>query len=111
MGKAQALHNLQRLLTECRVFVDGESTGSGFFVAPGLVVSCAHVAGARVGSHITVTWQERSYEGIVLAASEPYSYGMALWPFPDLAVVELVDPPRNIPACFWTPNHPGTRHR
>ncbi|MFF8985063.1 trypsin-like peptidase domain-containing protein [Streptomyces globisporus] len=95
-----ALHHLQQLLTKCRVSVKGESTGSGFFVAPGLVVSCAHVTGARVGSSITVKWGDHPYEGTLLAASEPPSYGMALWPFPDLAVVELVDPPESHPCVL-----------
>lgn len=100
------LQNLQRLLAECRVFVDGESTGSGFFVAPGLVVSCAHVAGAGAGDRITVKWQERSYVGIILAASEPPSYGMPLWPFPDLAVVELLDSPQGHPCVLLDPQLP-----
>ncbi|MEU6955795.1 trypsin-like peptidase domain-containing protein [Streptomyces sp. NPDC045714] len=104
--KAQVLQNLQRLLTECRVFVDGESTGSGFFVAPGLVVSCAHVAGAGVGGRVIVKWQGRSYVGIVLSASEPPSYGMSLWPFPDLAVVELLDSPQGHPCVLLDPQLP-----
>jgi hypothetical protein len=50
---------LADLLRRCCVQVFGRSRGTGFFVAPGLVVTCAHVVGidrAAGGSGVRVTW-------------------------------------------------------
>ncbi|MGW2477058.1 VMAP-C domain-containing protein [Streptomyces sp. NPDC001665] len=92
---------LQELLEECRVFVDGASEGTGFFVAPGFVVSCAHVAGGEAGLPVRVRWCGRDHEGVVRAASaDTPDRGGVLYAFPDLAVVELLEPPDGHP-CVW----------
>lgn len=47
---------LEDLLRDCTVRVTGRSTtGAGFFVAPGMVVTCAHVAGS--GVDLQVRWE------------------------------------------------------
>src|SRR5262249_45103327 len=68
---------------------DGGS-GTGFFVAPGWVLTCAHVV--RSADRVTVT-PDRSVAGApveatVEARSAPPAAGL-LWPFPDLALLHL----------------------
>ncbi|MFF7977170.1 trypsin-like peptidase domain-containing protein [Streptomyces sp. NPDC007905] len=92
---------LQELLESCRVLVEGATDGTGFFVAPGFVVSCAHVAGVEAGLPARVRWNDQSYEAVVLAASaDAPERSSALYAFPDLAVVKLLDPPEGHP-CVW----------
>ncbi|WP_329222639.1 trypsin-like peptidase domain-containing protein [Streptomyces microflavus] len=81
--------------------VDGATEGTGFFVAPGFIVSCAHVAGTEAGLRARVRWSGQDYEAVVRAASpDTVGPGGMLYPFPDLAVVELIDPPDGHP-CVW----------
>ncbi|MFI7300243.1 trypsin-like peptidase domain-containing protein [Streptomyces sp. NPDC050121] len=92
---------LQELLENCRVFVEGTTDGTGFFVAPGFVVSCAHVAGVEAGLPALVRWNGQDYEAVVVAASaDTPDRTSALYAFPDLAVVQLLDPPAGHP-CVW----------
>jgi Effector-associated domain 7/Trypsin-like peptidase domain len=50
---------LIRILQDCCLRVVGTSGGSGFFVAPGLLLTCSHVvAGLTTG--IQVTWNDRT---------------------------------------------------
>ncbi|WP_405089591.1 serine protease [Micromonospora sp. NBC_01392] len=67
--------------------VDGRLPGSGFFVAPGTVLTCAHVAGPTA-TRVTVRWRGLPHAGTVRAASAAPT-GAALWPWPDLAVIHL----------------------
>ncbi|MFF8293124.1 hypothetical protein ACF068_28420 [Streptomyces sp. NPDC016309] len=101
MHRPTPLSLLLELLEGCRVRVDGTTRGAGFFVAPGYVVSCAHVAGALPGTRVPVEWRGARYEGIVRAASAPPPRpGRGLWPYPDLAVVEVPGVPAGHP-CVW----------
>ncbi|MEU9288804.1 trypsin-like peptidase domain-containing protein [Streptomyces sp. NPDC048275] len=84
---------------QCLVQVQGRIAGSGFLAAPGYVVTCAHVAGA-VGSPVKLSWQGAELDGTVSAASPAPAYG-GLWPYPDLAIVRLVDPPEGHPCAWW----------
>ena len=99
MGRPSPLSLLQDHVGDCRVRVHGVTQGSGFFAAPGRVVTCAHVAGSRPGSQVPLYWQGVRYEATVLAAS-PAPPGRGLWPYPDLAVLEVADPPPGHP-CVW----------
>ncbi|MEW2287132.1 trypsin-like peptidase domain-containing protein [Streptomyces sp. NPDC047841] len=81
--------------------------GSGFFIAPGWLLTCAHVVGkggaavCRGESALSVTWQERTADGAweprggtgtaVVVAPRPEPGGPARdpWPFPDLALVRV----------------------
>ncbi|MFE9446809.1 trypsin-like peptidase domain-containing protein [Streptomyces sp. NPDC006739] len=99
--------------------------GSGFFIAPGYLLTCAHVVGkggagvCRGESAMGVTWQERTADGswrertgtgtAVLVAPGPDAPGAArdAWPFPDLALVEVsgADDVR----CLWlSDREPGS---
>ncbi|WP_441338438.1 VMAP-C domain-containing protein [Micromonospora sp. NBS 11-29] len=92
-------------LTECLVRVDGRLPGSGFFVAPGTVLTCAHVAGPTAG-RVTVWWQGLPHPGTVREASAAPANDATLWPWPDLAVIRL-DGLTEHP-CVWLTNRmPG----
>ncbi|WP_198535540.1 trypsin-like peptidase domain-containing protein [Streptomyces caatingaensis] len=78
---------------------DDRFWGSGFFVAPGWVLTCAHVVAnggdgvLRGGAALDVTdWRERTLAGRVVLALPPPRPGGAppgRWPLPDLALVEV----------------------
>lgn len=89
---------LKRLTDECTVKIPapGVTGGSGFFVAPGIVLSCAHVVLDRETREpartVTVEWREASTTGTVRAM-----LGGGEWQYPDLCVIELAEPPRDHP--------------
>jgi len=64
--------------------------GSGFFVADGTVVTCAHVL-RRVRMDVTVVWSDRSLSGQVLVRDPAQPGDTDFYPFPDVAFVRLVD--------------------
>jgi hypothetical protein len=78
------------LLPDCtvRLVVNGiAATGTGFFVAPGYLLTCAHVVQTADGSlpQITATWQGQDYTAsLVRATSGDY---------PDLALLQISYPP------------------
>jgi hypothetical protein len=80
------------LFRQCVVRVDDEAEsfrGTGFFVTPGLVLTCAHVVHGVGG--LQVRWQDRSASATVVRAVPPLesvSYP-ADYPLPDLAVLEV----------------------
>ncbi|GAA1575766.1 hypothetical protein GCM10009827_117060 [Dactylosporangium maewongense] len=78
------------LRDECLVLIEGGHTiGSGFFAAPGFVLSNAHVTGAEVGHKVSISWQHHRVTGTVRWASPPPPANARTWPYPDLSVVEL----------------------
>src|SRR6202007_3103723 len=72
---------------------DPPPAGSGFFVAPGYVFTCAHVVRRPEGSRDTGTWQRPRcsvvVEHISPASAEQDITGDGIWPLPDLAVIRL----------------------
>ncbi|MEV7215464.1 trypsin-like peptidase domain-containing protein [Kitasatospora cineracea] len=113
MRNFDPLTALQALLERCRVRVDGRTDGSGFFVAPGFVLSCAHVAGGTAGAPARVGYEGGVYAATVLAAAPDAASaaGQPLYPFPDLALLELDAPPPGHPCVWLDPEAPpsGTR--
>ncbi|WP_416901638.1 trypsin-like peptidase domain-containing protein [Micromonospora echinospora] len=85
-------------LTTCLVQVTGRLPGSGFLVAPGTVLTCAHVTG-QAESRVGVWWRGVEYTGVVRAASPCPAQAGALWPYPDLAVIDVADLPEH--PCVW----------
>src|ERR1700683_1220504 len=82
-----------RQLRRVEVRVDttgGEIRGTGFFAAPGWVITCAHVV-EGVSDAVVVPADHRVDAGgvrwQVAARSMPAAGGGALWPFPDLALL------------------------
>ncbi|MEU3459394.1 trypsin-like peptidase domain-containing protein [Streptomyces sp. NPDC006733] len=70
--------------------VDGMLCGTGFFVAPGYVLTCAHVVKDQPEVRVVAdpVLCAHPVQGAVVARSAPKGAG-ALWPFPDLAVIRL----------------------
>ena len=84
---AQSIYDL---VTDCTVRITaGNSQGSGFFVAPGLVLTCAHVIepAQQGGEAIQCAWQGKTYP------AEIYAYRDVA--YPDLALLKV-----------GVPNHP-----
>ncbi|MGW3353572.1 VMAP-C domain-containing protein [Nonomuraea rubra] len=96
-----------------RIAVDeAEHGGSGFFIAPGLVLTCAHVVATaargvpRVADSVIVRWRRRDHSGVVIHA-RPWSHGEeGLWDYPDLAVVQLTGPVPDHPSVSLTAKEP-----
>lgn len=87
--------SLSRVLAGCVVRVDEGSTfrGSGFFVAPGEVLTCAHVV--QGCNDLTVTWDGGSAR-VEAADLLPRVAGdrgrTGFYPFPDVALLRLDEP-------------------
>jgi hypothetical protein len=82
--------SVARVAKSCAVRIDADRfIGSGFFVAPQMVVTCAHVVGSR--SQVTIEWQGRRLTARVVLC-RPEERGRAeYWGFPDLAVLAIDD--------------------
>ncbi|MFD9986142.1 trypsin-like peptidase domain-containing protein [Streptomyces massasporeus] len=91
--------------------------GSGFFIAPGKVLTCAHIFCQRVaGRHVWrgdgelgISFRLRAGEMVTVPGrlvhclpgpDEVPESKRALWPTPDLAVIELDEPVAEHP-CVW----------
>ncbi|WP_416070765.1 trypsin-like peptidase domain-containing protein [Streptomyces sp. ME08-AFT2] len=79
----------------------GTFLGSGFFVAPNWVLTCAHVACGGEGGKVAVVYETapgrgaRAAPGRVVATLPERADGAASagnWPAPDLALVQLTEP-------------------
>ncbi|MBY8874672.1 tetratricopeptide repeat protein [Micromonospora sp. PLK6-60] len=87
----------------------GAVLGTGFFVAPGWVLTAAHVVYDHVNrmawDQVRVVPADRDVgvdpvDADVLARSAPPATGSALWPYPDLAVLRLHA------TAEWVATHP-----
>ncbi|MET8680435.1 trypsin-like peptidase domain-containing protein [Streptomyces sp. NPDC004647] len=85
-----------------------EYWGSGFFVAPGWVLTCAHVVGTGGGAVwsgervVGISWQGGQALGeVALALPRPPDPDLPprTWPLPDLALVRVPDAPDH--DCVW----------
>ncbi|MFJ9586328.1 VMAP-C domain-containing protein [Streptomyces acidicola] len=78
----------------------GTFLGSGFFVAPNWVLTCAHVPRSGKGGEVTVVYEADPGRGATAVAGEvaatlPEHAGLpaqGAWPAPDLALVRLREP-------------------
>ncbi|MFC8962780.1 trypsin-like peptidase domain-containing protein [Streptomyces sp. NPDC057094] len=78
----------------------GTFLGSGFFIAPNWVLTCAHVVRSGEGGEVTVVYETGPGRGTsavagVVATALPDHVGLPLrgtWPSPDLALVRLSEP-------------------
>ncbi|WP_436532205.1 trypsin-like peptidase domain-containing protein [Actinoplanes sp. HUAS TT8] len=87
-----------RLVRRCLVRIDTADggAGSGFWIAPGLVLTCAHVAPQGT---VTVTWQSHRLTGKVRQASPPRRADLAgSWPYPDVALISVPGVDND---CVW----------
>nr|BFE59169.1 hypothetical protein GCM10020063_036950 [Dactylosporangium thailandense] len=101
---------LQQLLDGALVWVGvaGEEGtargGSGVRIAPGLVLTCAHVVPAT-GQPVRVGRSGRYRSGTVLDRAPNAGTGR-LWPYPDLALIEVDDDADH--PCAWLAELPKT---
>jgi hypothetical protein len=87
MSRPAVVNHLVDHLTKCLVLIDGLQKGSGFFIAPNTIATCAHVAGPG-GAAVTVVFREREWPGVVRWASAP-DRRERITPYPDVAIVEV----------------------
>ncbi|MFI8102043.1 trypsin-like peptidase domain-containing protein [Streptomyces sp. NPDC086023] len=97
-----------------------DTWGSGFFIAPGWVLTCAHVVGEGGGGAVRIVGREI---GITFASGDSGATGTVagrvecvlpetagelrpagMWPAPDLALVRVLDPVDH--ACVWLTDRP-----
>ncbi|GGU80351.1 hypothetical protein GCM10010260_10730 [Streptomyces filipinensis] len=92
----------------------GGFLGSGFFVAPNWVLTCAHVVHAEEGGEVTVVYRTSPYEDPCavpgkVAATLPEQAGRLVpgggWPAPDLALVRLREPAGH--TCVYVSERPN----
>ncbi|TMD47729.1 MAG: trypsin-like peptidase domain-containing protein, partial [Chloroflexi bacterium] len=78
--------SLYELLADCTVrILSNSASGTGFFVAPGLILTCAHViANAQQGGMqklpVKVFWKGQEYSAQVSVSRDA--------PYPDLALLQ-----------------------
>lgn len=92
---ALVISSLERLVRDCTVQVIGEERGTGFFLAPGIVITCVHVTGRQHPP--TVRWQRDEQSVVEVTASGPArTLDHAEGPipalhslYPDIAVIEV----------------------
>ncbi|MGW3354191.1 VMAP-C domain-containing protein [Streptomyces bungoensis] len=91
----------------------GGFLGSGFFVAPNWVLTCAHVVHEGEGGEVTVVYRTSPYEepravpARVAVTVPEYAGGPVAggWPAPDLALVRLREPAEH--ACVYVSERPA----
>ncbi|GGN76695.1 hypothetical protein GCM10010112_49110 [Actinoplanes lobatus] len=90
---------LRKLAERCLVHITGPAVaGSGVWIAPGVLLTCAHVVPDGTGSPVTMTWDGQSLSGTVTEHTPNTSFD-DVWTFPDLAIVTVTDPPAH--PCAW----------
>jgi hypothetical protein len=74
-----------------RIVNSGKTSGTGFFVAPGLLLSCAHVTRFGKGATVSVHYQGRKLpaEVILQAPEDVPDPDKFLTPYPDVSLVSL----------------------
>ena len=80
------------LVADCtiQVWVNGQFRGSGFFIGPGIVVTCAHVlADARRPEEVEVKWRDTATPGVRYWREPSVDPSVDPYPYPDIAVVDL----------------------
>jgi hypothetical protein len=90
---------------------NGPGGGSGVWIGPDAVLTCAHVVPDEPASPILIGWNGSHYTGVVAERQPPAGRGR-LWPFPDLAIVRVAVGPMLTHACAWLDEEPevvGTR--
>ena len=88
----------------------GRGEGTGFFVAQGLVLTCAHVISGRVGEAAVVHWRDRILRGTVLRQYPAEGPADGLFPYPDIGLVAL-DTPIDHPVVLLDTEPPALETR
>ncbi len=96
------MRSLDELLRQCtvRLKVAGASGhGTGFFVAPGLIITCAHVVKEGKSKSIEVAWQNEKYSAEIYRLPEESEY--------DLALLKITGPLTHPCVCLGEGAQPG----
>jgi hypothetical protein len=90
-GDPNPLIGLFRRCVVCITDGEGRFRGSGFFAAPGRVVTCGHVA--HGASALQVRWQDQAapVSGVVAVPPLEEVADPAGYPLPDLAVLDVLE--------------------
>ncbi|MFC4120645.1 S1 family peptidase [Nonomuraea zeae] len=78
-----------------RVLAKGAG-GTGFFVAPGLVLTCSHVIGRQDGPSVRIVTGGQVFAGRVTARHPAQAPDGEPFPLPDLALIEVPGAPDNL---------------
>lgn len=110
VDRMRATNPLLTLMNECvvRVDGDGEFRGTGFFVAPGQVLTCAHVVHAV--DEIAVSgagWHREARVLVKVPELESDSPDAEFYPAPDLALLAVEDPPPEQPTARLAAEEPA----
>lgn len=95
---------LRQLAADCRVRIGVDIVGapyeggSGVWIAPGTILTCAHVVPGGRNSKVQVGWQGHVLIGTV-SDQAPDSPAEGLWPYPDLAIIAVDNAPEH--PCAW----------
>ncbi|WP_159425475.1 bifunctional trypsin-like peptidase domain-containing/SEL1-like repeat protein [Streptomyces sp. fd1-xmd] len=93
MGSEILRKEILSLLERCTVQVHGPNfAGTGFFIAPGVVLTCAHVL-KDAGSQPSILWEGRHLH-VADTKRIPAEPGKGdFYSFPDLGLIQIEDPP------------------
>jgi len=86
----------------------GRFKGSGFFVRPRLVATCAHVV-KDLPDDVVVRWREREFPARVLVREPPRQGETIQYEYPDIAFLGLQDFDNPVPILDGQPVEPGTQ--
>jgi hypothetical protein len=89
MSTARSLYELFRRCT-VSIFTSAGSQGTGFFVAPGLILTCAHVIQPEKSAPqptVTILWNQQTYRADIEQIRG--------YPYPDIALLNVANP--NLP--------------
>jgi vWA-MoxR associated protein C-terminal domain/Trypsin-like peptidase domain len=98
------LIKLRELAAYCRVRIGTDLAdapdegGSGVWIAPGMALTCAHVLPGGLHSKVQVGWRDHVVTGTVTDLVPDTPAG-GLWPYPDLAIISVENPPQH--PCAW----------
>lgn len=98
------------LFSRCviRVHCDGSFRGSGFFVTPTEILTCAHVV--HGGGAITVEWDGGGTAAVIVEKLPPLGSGDSrerFFPFPDVALLRVTAPADRQPCVLLEPALPA----
>lgn len=101
---------LTALLSRCVVRVDGDGSfrGSGFFVTPTEILTCAHVVHGC--DEISVAWDGGRSAAVIAEKLPPLDSGdprERFFPFPDVALLQTADPADGQPCVQLDPALPA----
>lgn len=108
---AASRDTLRELAADCRVRIGGdirsapEEGGSGVWIAPGTVLTCAHVVPSGLNSKVQIGWDGHVLTGTV-SDQVPATSESGLWAYPDLAII-VVDNAPDHPCAWLSESLPG----